>query len=306
MHAYMIFEGKLKFQLSLHYTERGENDFVKKKKIRERKVNRMSGKRRLIAFVMLVALTVFGVLNVDTIRVSAIENPTIYISPQYVSTEDPLSEIGNNYILSIMTDYDGSDVYGYEFSLTFNPLVLEVVEVLNGDLITGNPIDLLWDDGDLNNPEGTLTLVRNGYYYTTLPPTLVSGPGTLATVNFTVVGYGASNIAFVESETRLIGFKEGGEWESYNIIDENFPHMYAIEGSIIAITIPGDFNGNGMVDGLDYGNFGSAWSSHGPNMPEPGDPPTWNWDPICDFNYNGMVDGLDYGTFGAHWGYSIY
>jgi hypothetical protein len=35
MHAYMIFEGKLKFQLSLQYTERWENDFVKKKKICE-------------------------------------------------------------------------------------------------------------------------------------------------------------------------------------------------------------------------------------------------------------------------------
>ena len=32
----MIFEGKLKFQFSLQYIERGENDFFKKKQICER------------------------------------------------------------------------------------------------------------------------------------------------------------------------------------------------------------------------------------------------------------------------------
>jgi hypothetical protein len=264
-------------------------------------------KRQLIAFAMLVALTAFGVLNINTVRVSAIiENPTIYISPSYVSTEDPLSEIGNNYTASVCTDYDGSDVYGYEFSLTFDPLVLQVVEVVNGDLITEDVGTTMWQPGTLNNSVGTLSLTGNGFYSETLPPPLVSGPGILANVTFEVVDYGNSYIAFVESETRLIGFKEGSGWEKYNIVDENWPHMYAIEGGIIAVTIPGDFNGNGMVDGLDYGTFGSSWNSHGPNMPEPGDPPSENWDPNCDFNYNNMIDGLDYGTFGSHWGHSIY
>jgi len=64
----------------------------------------------------------------------------------------------------------------------------------------------------------------------------------------------------------------------------------------IKVKILGDVNGNGIVEGLDYGMFGAAWGS------KEGDP---NWDPNCDFNYNGYIDGLDYGTFGAHWGESI-
>jgi len=73
----------------------------------------------------------------------------------------------------------------------------------------------------------------------------------------------------------------------------------------VVVTIPGDFNGNGMVEGLDYGTFGIAWNSHGPDIPDPGDPPSEDWDPNCDFNDNGVIEGLDYGTFGSHWGEHI-
>ena len=116
----------------------------------------MIGKRQLIVFIMLVALTVFGVLNLDTVRLSAADFPAIYISPSYVSTEDPLSAIGTNYNFSVYTDYNGSDVWGYEFKLTYNPLVLEGVEVVNGDLITEDNGIIMWMPGTFNNTVGTL------------------------------------------------------------------------------------------------------------------------------------------------------
>jgi len=91
----------------------------------------------------------------------------------------------------------------------------------------------MWRPGAFNNTSGELELTGNSFYYITPPPSLVQGPGILANVTFTVVGCGISNIDFVESETRLIGFKEeGGEWEEYNIIDEYFPGVGHIEGSV--------------------------------------------------------------------------
>lgn len=274
--------------------------------MRERKVNRVIGKRRLIAFVMLVALTVIGVLSLDTIRVSAIENPTIYISPSYVSTGGAYPAIGTQYTFSISTDYDGNDVYGFEFSLTFNPLVLEVVEVLNGDLITGAPIDLLWDDGDLNNPEGTLTLVRNGYFYTTLPPTLHSGPGILATVKFEVVAYGNSYISFVESQTRLIGYDpvhpRANPEGFYNIVDRYFPILHRIKGGFFFNSILGDGDGSGRVNYEDLFALADAYGSHGPNFNYPGEDPSPNWDQRFDFNNNNRVEYNDLFDLADHYG----
>ena len=198
----------------------------------ESKVNRMIMKKQLIVSVMLVALTVVGVLNLDTVRVSAAEFPAIYISPALVTIEG-CSEIGSNYTFSIRTDYNGSDICGYEFGLTYDPTVLEGVNVTNGDLITEYVNTTMWRPGAFNNTSGELGLTGNSFYYITPPPSLVQGPGILANVTFTVVGCGISNIDFVESETRLIGFKEeGGEWEEYNIIDEYFPGVGHMEGSV--------------------------------------------------------------------------
>ena len=121
-------------------------------------------------------------------------------------------------------------------------------------------------------------MTGNGFYYTneTLPPPLVSGPGILANVTFTVVGdstYGISNISFVESETRLIGFRENGAWEEYNIIDKNFPSMGHIEGSVFDNTLIADVNDDALVDIVDIVIIALAFGS------QPGDD---NWDPRAD------------------------
>jgi hypothetical protein len=263
----------------------------------------MIGKRRLIAFAMLVALTVFGVLNLDTMRLSARESPAIYISPAYVQ-EDPGSAIGTNYTFSIMTDYDGSDVWGYEFALTYNPNVLEGKEVVNGDLITGGLA--MWSPGPFNNTSGELEMTGNGFYYDDPPPPTTSGPGILANVTFTAVGYGISNIAFVENKTRLIGYDpehprarpEG----DYDIINEYFPYMGHIEGSVFDISIPGDVDGSGKVNYEDLFALADAYGSHGPDYNYPGEPASPTWDPRCDFNHNNRIDYEDLFTLADHYG----
>ncbi len=54
-----------------------------------------------------------------------------------------------------------------------------------------------------------------------------------------------------------------------------------------------DFDGNGQVDGADFGAFGAAFGSM------LGDP---NYSPQADSNGDGVVDGADFGDFGAEFG----
>jgi hypothetical protein len=54
-----------------------------------------------------------------------------------------------------------------------------------------------------------------------------------------------------------------------------------------------DFNGDGQVDGADFGTFGAAFGSM------TGDP---NYNPQADADGNGSIDGADFGAFGAEFG----
>ena len=192
-------------------------------------------KKQVILSAMIVALTVAGVLNLGTIKVSAVESPAIYISPASV-TATGCSEIDNNFTFSICSDYNGTDVCGYEFALTYDPSILEGINVTNGDVITEAVNTTNWRPGDWNNITGELELTGNSFFYFTPPPSLVNGTGILANVTFTVVGCGISNITFVESETRLIGYDPEHPRANiegfYNIIDEYWPDTGHIVGSV--------------------------------------------------------------------------
>ncbi len=142
---------------------------------------------------------------------------------------------GNNFTVSIYTDYNGSDIWGWSFELSYNPIVLQGVEVVNGDLITEEKdprfpdSDVDFVSGKFDNTLGKLTLTNAWFFFTEKPAPTTSGPGILANVTFTVVGMGDSNIildldpATIESGTILSGWTEGGMGEEYKIIDVYFP-----------------------------------------------------------------------------------
>ena len=75
-----------------------------------------------LLILLVLTLSVLNVLNVSIIDVSAVESPAIYIEP--ATTVDPALMPGKNYTISIKTDYNGSDIWGYEFSLSYDPDVL--------------------------------------------------------------------------------------------------------------------------------------------------------------------------------------
>ena len=149
----------------------------------------------------------------------------IGIVPQ--STVDPNLTPGMNYTILIYTDYNGSDIWGYEFTLAYNPNVLQGVEVTNGDLITAATAPIMFHSGGFDNTLGELKQTGNGFSFLSPPPPLAPGPGTLANVTFTVVGEGDSDIilgttAFATS--RLIG-RNATTGEEYNIIDDITPDL---------------------------------------------------------------------------------
>jgi len=127
----------------------------------------------------------------------------IAVIPQ--STVDTTLTPGKNYTVSIYTDYNGSDVWGWQFTLSFNPHVLEGIEVVNGDLITeAKDSSAEFTSGTFNNTAGTLDLTWA--YFEWVPPAtpfVTSGPGILANVTFLVKSTGESSIILSIETTEL-------------------------------------------------------------------------------------------------------
>jgi len=180
---------------------------------------------------IMLTLLLIGMLtlafNIQQVKASNAVSPYIAVVPE--STVDPSLTPGMNYTISIYTDYNGSDVWGYEFKLTYNPLVLEGIEVVNGDLITEDVGTTMWMPGAFNNTLGELGLTGNGFFFFGSPPPVTSGPGIMANITFSVVGYGDSYISLGD-ETRLIGYNVTTQ-EVYNIIDKHYPYTgYILDG----------------------------------------------------------------------------
>ncbi len=176
-------------------------------------------KRKKLLSLPILLVFVLSVLNVNIASVSAVESPYIVVVPE--STVDLIP--GDNFTISIYTNYGENimtewDVTAYQFSLYYNPNVLNGLSVTNGDVIVDGPTG--FTATPFNNEAGNLSIALG--FYTGLGQVTGMyrwpGPfnGTLAYVTFTVMDYGASAIT-LGPQTKLIGwnFTENKE---YNII----------------------------------------------------------------------------------------
>ncbi len=173
-----------------------------------------------------VASTVLGETDtadntlVSPNRVRVVKSPHIAVFPH--STVNPSLTIGTTYTVSIKTDYNGSDVTGWQFTLEYNPNVLHGVEVTNGDLITEDKdLSARFMKGTFDNTAGKLSLTGANFFFVSEPAPLTSGPGTLVNVTFEVVGVGESpiTIGVGEDETKLKRYSEGGYGDPLNIVN---------------------------------------------------------------------------------------
>jgi len=185
---------------------------------REMKSKAVSGTMLTLLSIGMLILT----FKIQPVKASAVVSPYIAVVPE--STVDPALTPGMNYTISIYTDYNGNDINSYGFELTYNPNVLEGIEVVNGDLIAD---DTMFHTVGFNNTAGRLRYTNNFLFFLNEPAPLTSGPGTLANVTFRVVAKGTSNITLEDQgmhgghayRTRLIGYTGGGYGTFYNIID---------------------------------------------------------------------------------------
>jgi len=181
--------------------------------------------KKLLWILPVIALTI-SLFSINMSEVSADVYPAIYIDP--ATKVDSTLTPGKNYTVSIKTNYTGDDVWGYEFTLAYNPLVLQGVEVANGDLITtAKDPSATFTPGTFDNDFGILSNTGAGFEYPGTPMPVTSGPGTLANVTFTVVGIGDTYIELgteATAPTRLIGYDAIME-EKYNIIDDVTPDV---------------------------------------------------------------------------------
>ena len=164
----------------------------------------------------MLLLIVLSVLSVGMIGVSAVVSPYIAVVPETI--EDVTMTPGTNFTVSICTDYVGTSEYldyiwGYQFALSYNPSVINCVEVVNGDLIVGGSAKFM--PGPFDNVAGELSLTVGVFKE---GGEVTSGPGTLANVTFTVVGYGASTIT-IDSHSKLVGWNWFGDPYDYDIIN---------------------------------------------------------------------------------------
>lgn len=149
-------------------------------------------------------------------RVRVYVSPYIGVAPH--SIVDEAYTLDTVFNVSIYTNYNGSDVSGYELILYYNPLVLKGIEVINGDLIN----DTMFMTLGFDNEEGILNKTSNVLFDPNDPDLVTSGPGTLATVTFEVVGIGDSHINLetkTTATTKLTGL--GGR----AIIDDITPDL---------------------------------------------------------------------------------
>ena len=275
----------------------------------------MNRKNAFVLSGLIFLLLLSMVLSVDKVRVSAVPlSPCIAVLPE--KTVDTTIEPGMNYTISVYTNYTGNDIWSWEFSLTFNPIIFQMgfygedawigdnltvsftaskapvapfsekiyvdntlmtnanytiaygtgeitftvapslgaevkaeytwTGLTNGDLIsTAKDPSAKILPGTIDNAIGKLSLTSAFFFYPAPPPPTTSGPGILANVTFSVIGYGFSDITLGE-DTRLVGPAQ--------------PPYYLFDYDIISASLPpgstskpygSDHIGNGRFENID-------------------------------------------------------
>jgi hypothetical protein len=212
-------------------------------------------------------------------------SPYLMVLPE--ETSDSTLTPGNDYNISIYTDYDGSDVWSWQFELTFNPAVLHGVQVRNGDLITTiKDPSAVFVAGTFDNTLGKLSLTVAYFDYSSPPAPTTSGPGTLAYVDFTVVGYGSSDIELSDNTELLdpAAFPPiiGADW-----------HPDQIGHGYVRNKHPGDVDGDKYVGSADASILNGAYGTYEGDL---------LYEREADFDLDGYIGSVDAGLLNGNYG----
>jgi len=234
--------------------------------------------------VLLSAFSAISALNANRAASAAPVSPYMAVTPEKIM--DPTLTPGKNFTISIFTDYSGTNVWGWQFELSYNPNVLEGFQVVNGDLITtAKDPSAKFKAGTFNNTEGTLSMTIAYFYY--VPPStpkVTSGPGTLAKITFKVKAIGVANITLGE-KTQLLDPLENKIIDGW-IQSDHIGHGYFHN-------IRGDLDGDRYVGPIDLSYFAA---SYGKRKGQSG------YNTLADLDGDGYVGPIDLSLFAAAYG----
>ncbi len=117
-----------------------------------------------------------------------------------------------------------ADLYDYQFSLAFNPLALRAGSITEGSLFanTGNSF---FSPGMIDNNSGAISLTADTLF--SFGPG-VTGPGVLATAQFTALANGTSSIDFSPSSDLILQDSAGN---TFNVMAQ--PADVTVGGSVV-------------------------------------------------------------------------
>ena len=147
--------------------------------------------------------------------------------------------------ITVTTNYTGSDIWGYEFTLSYSPLVLSGVSVTNGDLITNPPHPAEFTAGTFDNDVGQLSLTEGHFRVLEGEPVNVTtGTGTsiLATVTFNVIDEGETPITLETAKLKRADTSEIVDAQTmpnnigHGSVSQNPPHTHDVASTSIAIS----------------------------------------------------------------------
>lgn len=168
---------------------------------------------------------------------------------------------------------DVVDLFTFDLRLNYTTSVLSATAIFNGSFF-GSSYQVFIED--LNDTLGSLR------YLVSQPMEAqegVSGSGVLATIDFTVDSYGASDLVLCNVE---FFDRNGVLITPVSVFDGYFDNR-----------ITGDIDSDGDVDGVDFGIFAPCYGSLLGQ-------PTYNRE--CDLDRDGDVDGVDFGLFAPNYG----
>lgn len=203
---------------------------------------------------------------------------TVYVDPSEV--EDDSLDVGSVFDISVKMDSNRyhPGVVGLQFNLTWDPTILEVVnmtEIMFHEVTPQNESDNIWQIMQkINNTGGYLVYA---YAFMDLKTALahgyapITGNHTLASITFRIKDTGTSGLNLTACKA--------ADPSGNPLLCETVDGVFKLSN-----VIPGDINLDGIVDISDAILASHAYGS------SLGDP---NWNALADLDGNGIVDIFD-------------
>ncbi len=207
--------------------------------------------------------------DADNDNIGDVCDTIISVEPMNTS----VGSVGKKFSINVDVT-DANETWAWEFNLSWNSSILNITNITEGTFLKqgGNTYCPLPPE-NINYNEGWVL------FACTLeqPATSQSGDGTLATLNFTVLSEGNSDLHLNNT---------------YLLNDSLYNYAHQTKDGYFVVCL-GDIDRDGGVDSFDLGKLAYAYGSI---------PGSANWNPEADLNSNGRVDILDLFIIGRNYG----